>query len=102
MPMGVSFSTAPVMPTTTTRSISTASSRRSVAAAANFVPMPVTMATTSRLPSVPECISTPPTRSLRSESRFTSGFSSIGIAQMNARRPGGLMRAILHGARLTR
>ena len=57
---GLSFSTAPVMPTTTTRSTLTASSSRLVASVASLGPIPVTMATTSRPPSVPDETVTPP------------------------------------------
>ena len=72
------------MPNTTTRSISTAPSNRSVAVDASLVPMPVAMATTSCAPSVPEWTLTPPIAALRSESLRTSGFNSMGMAQMNA------------------
>ena len=60
VPIGVSFSTAPVMPTTTTRSTDSSSSMRRVPSAASSVPIPVTMATTSRPPSVPVWTVTPP------------------------------------------
>ena len=53
VPIAVSSSSAPVMPTTSTWSTSTASRSRSMPAVASSVPMPVTIATTSRPSSVP-------------------------------------------------
>ena len=93
MPIGVSFSTAPVMPTTTTRSTGVASRRRSVASVASLVPIPVTMATTSRPSSVPRWTVTPSISVLLSDSFLTRGDSSIGMAQMNAMRSG-LLRSV--------
>src|ERR1700722_4641975 len=52
-PIGVSSSIAPVMPTTTTHSMSTASSNRAVALPAKAVPIPVTIAITARSPTLP-------------------------------------------------
>ena len=45
VPIGVSFSSAPVMPTTSTQRTGTASRSRSVPAVASSVPIPVTIAT---------------------------------------------------------
>ena len=84
VPMGVTSSTAPVMPTTTTLSTPTASSRRSVPRLASLVPIPVTVATTSRRPRLPRWTTTGPICVLRSESLRTRGRSSMGMAQMKA------------------
>ena len=84
VPIGVSSSTAPVMPTTTTRSTCMASSRPVVPVVANSVPIPVTMATTRRPSMVAEYAVTAPWADSCSPSLVLSGSSSIGMAQMKA------------------
>jgi hypothetical protein len=84
VPMGVSPSTAPAMPTTTTRSTGVLSRSRSTPAVARAVPMPVTTATTWRAPSRPVQASVGPSVDRRSDRARVSGVNSMGMATTKA------------------